>query len=280
MLFDGVPRRDPSVRRDRRAATARPRPTTASGARAASTPTCCTSSTTRGPRRRRGRAAGRSALVVFDAGARARSGWRARRRRTEGTALVSDRDARRLARDRPCRSMTDAPSRTRVRRRYRVRFDEAGPDGRLRTSVLLRYAQDLAWFHSAARGFDRAWYAERGLAWLVRAAEVEVLAGRSRWATSSSGTTQVVGWRRVWARRRTDVHRLRRRRSSPCGPHRLGAARRARRSRRGSRPSSTTSSGRRRDVPARARDARPTLRRGRRTAVRGPAAGARSAWTT
>ena len=35
---------------------------------------------------------------------------------------------------------------------FRVRFDEAGPDGRLRTSVLLRYAQDLAWFHSASRG--------------------------------------------------------------------------------------------------------------------------------
>jgi len=38
---------------------------------------------------------------------------------------------------------------------YRVRFDEAGPDGLLRTSTLLRYAQDLAAFHSAKRGFDR-----------------------------------------------------------------------------------------------------------------------------
>ena len=37
---------------------------------------------------------------------------------------------------------------------------------------LLRYAQDLAWFHSASRGFDRDWYAERGLTWLARAAEV------------------------------------------------------------------------------------------------------------
>jgi hypothetical protein len=41
--------------------------------------------------------------------------------------------------------------------------------------VLLRYAQDVAWFHSASRGFDRAWYAERGLTWLVRTAEVSVL---------------------------------------------------------------------------------------------------------
>ena len=59
---------------------------------------------------------------------------------------------------------------------FRVRFDEAGPDGRLRTSVLLRYAQDVSWLHSTTRGFDRGWYAERGLTWLVRTAEVAVLA--------------------------------------------------------------------------------------------------------
>ena len=88
---------------------------------------------------------------------------------------------------------------------YRVRFDEAGPDGLLRTSVLLRYAQDVAWFHSASLGFDRPWYAERGLAWLVRTAEVAVL---DRIAVGSEviGTTRVIGWRRVWARRRTDFH--------------------------------------------------------------------------
>jgi acyl-ACP thioesterase len=86
---------------------------------------------------------------------------------------------------------------------FRVRFDEAGVDGLVRTSVLLRYAQDVAWLHSASRGFDRAWYAARGLTWLVRTAEVAVGAAI---ATGSElvGTTQVVGWRRVWARRRTD----------------------------------------------------------------------------
>ena len=31
---------------------------------------------------------------------------------------------------------------------YRVRFDEAGADGRVRTGSLLRYAQDIAWRHS------------------------------------------------------------------------------------------------------------------------------------
>jgi acyl-ACP thioesterase len=86
---------------------------------------------------------------------------------------------------------------------YRVRFDEAGPDGRVRTSVLLRYTQDLAWFHSAARGFGRSWYTERGLTWLVRAAEIEVLRP-VRVGAELLGTTRVSGSRRVWARRRTD----------------------------------------------------------------------------
>ena len=86
---------------------------------------------------------------------------------------------------------------------YRVRFDEAAPDGRIRTSVLLRYAQDLAWYHSAHRGFTRAWYRERGLTWLARAAEVTV-EGDVRVGDEIVGTTRVVGWRRVWARRRTE----------------------------------------------------------------------------
>lgn len=87
---------------------------------------------------------------------------------------------------------------------FRVRFDEAAPDGRLRTSALLRYAQDLAWYHSAERGFTRGWYAERGLTWLARAAEVAVLAAVGV-GDELVGTTRVIGWRRVWARRRTDV---------------------------------------------------------------------------
>jgi acyl-ACP thioesterase len=86
---------------------------------------------------------------------------------------------------------------------FRVRFDEAGPDGCLRTSVSLRYAQDLAWYHSAARGFDRAWYRARGLTWLVRAAWVGII-GDIRVGDELTGTTRVLGWRRVWARRRTD----------------------------------------------------------------------------
>ena len=84
---------------------------------------------------------------------------------------------------------------------YRVRFDEAGPDGALRTSGFMRYAQDLAWQHSADLGFGRSWYAERGLTWLVRAAELVVTAAPEMGSTISARTA-IVGIRRVFARRR------------------------------------------------------------------------------
>ena len=84
---------------------------------------------------------------------------------------------------------------------YRVRFDEARPDGILRTSGFMRYAQDLAWQHSADLGFGRAWYAERGLTWLVRAAELVVLAAPEM-GTTVAARTAIVGIRRVFARRR------------------------------------------------------------------------------
>ena len=83
---------------------------------------------------------------------------------------------------------------------YRVRFDEAGPDGNLRTSALLRYAQDVAWRHSEQLGFDRAWYQERGLGWVVRGVELE-LAAPIPLGTTLRVTTAVVGHRRIWARR-------------------------------------------------------------------------------
>src|SRR5689334_14709327 len=83
---------------------------------------------------------------------------------------------------------------------YRVRFDEAGPDGNLRTSALLRYAQDVAWRHSEQLGFDRAWYQERGLGWVVRGVDLEVAAAIPL-GTTLRVSTAVVGHRRIWARR-------------------------------------------------------------------------------
>ena len=164
----------------------------------------------------------RVALVVFDAAPVVRGPARpadgAARRHRPGHA----RDARRAGR-RP----DDRPRAGRLlRRRIRVRFDEAAPDGLLRTSVLLRYAQDLAWFHSSARGFDRDWYAERGLTWLVRAAEVAVVAP-VRVGSELVGTTRVD---RGAACLGAAPDRLRRRRrGGGRGRHdRLGPARRAR----------------------------------------------------
>jgi acyl-CoA thioester hydrolase len=89
---------------------------------------------------------------------------------------------------------------------YRVRFDEAGPDGHLRTSGFMRFAQDVAWQHSAALGFGREWYAERGLSWLVRAAELEILEHVSMGDIVTTRTA-VVGMRRVFARRRGEFRR-------------------------------------------------------------------------
>lgn len=83
---------------------------------------------------------------------------------------------------------------------YRVRFDEAGPDGHARTSALLRYAQDIAWRHAEDLGFDRGWYQERGLGWVVRAVDLEVHQPIPM-GHALRVSTAVVGHRRIWARR-------------------------------------------------------------------------------
>ena len=95
------------------------------------------------------------------------------------------------------------PITRRVERTYRVRFDEAGPDGALRASGFLRYAQDLAWVHSESAGFGRDWYRERGLTWLVRAIELDVF-DEVPYGSELCVSTEVLGFRRVWARRRTE----------------------------------------------------------------------------
>lgn len=87
---------------------------------------------------------------------------------------------------------------------FQVRFDEAGPDGCLGSSGFLRYAQHVAWMHSTAEGFDRAWYAARGLTWLVRAIELRLEASVP-YGSELAVSTEVVGFRRAWARRRSEV---------------------------------------------------------------------------
>jgi medium-chain acyl-[acyl-carrier-protein] hydrolase len=88
---------------------------------------------------------------------------------------------------------------------YRIRFDEADGEGTLRPSGYVRYAQDLAWQHSEARGFDRAWYGERGIGWLVRWVQLEMIEPVQYGATVRV-TTEVEGGRRSWARRHTEAH--------------------------------------------------------------------------
>lgn len=87
---------------------------------------------------------------------------------------------------------------------YRIRFEECDPRGALRAAGYLRLAQDLAWIHSERRGYDRDWYADRAMTWLVRASELEILAPSAP-GEIVSVRTQVVGGRRVWARRRTEI---------------------------------------------------------------------------
>ena len=97
--------------------------------------------------------------------------------------------------------------RHRIEHEYRVRFDEADADGWLRPSGLLRYTQDIAWRHSTEAGFDRAWYDARNMNWLVRNVKVS-LRQRITYGDVLSISTQVVGLRQVWARRRTEVRRV------------------------------------------------------------------------
>ncbi len=87
---------------------------------------------------------------------------------------------------------------------YRVRFDEAGPDGAARPSMFVRYAQDCAWRHSEALGFGREWYDARGTAWLVRAIRLEQLAPAPT-GSALTVSTAISGFRRVIARRHTTV---------------------------------------------------------------------------
>lgn len=107
--------------------------------------------------------------------------------------------------DDPTSLGTLAEEERRVSVAIRIRFDEAGPSGIARPSTLLRHAADLAWIHSERIGFGRAWYAERGLLWLVRGVELRVL-GPIRDGDALTATTEVVAVRRVLARRRIAFH--------------------------------------------------------------------------
>jgi acyl-CoA thioesterase FadM len=92
----------------------------------------------------------------------------------------------------------------RIVRPQRVRFEEAIPGETMRTAVFLAWAADVAWQHSALVGFDREWYSSRGLFWLVRAVRLDVVAP-ARANETVLVSTQVMGYRRIAARRHTEV---------------------------------------------------------------------------
>ena len=139
---------------------------------------------------------------------RAGSAWSASTRPAAGTEIVALEALDRLAR---VRAVTDdrarRPAAVTARRVLRAVPGplRRGGSGRAAPDVgpaALRAGPRLAttrprWASTAP------WYRERGLTWLVRAAEVAVL-GDVRVGDELTGTTQVVGCRRVWARRRTE----------------------------------------------------------------------------
>jgi acyl-ACP thioesterase len=92
----------------------------------------------------------------------------------------------------------------RIVRQFRVRFDESTATETMRTAVFLAWLADVAWQHSVLLGFGRDWYSQRGLFWLVRAIRLDVLAPLRTYDTVHV-STQVVAYRRVGARRHSEV---------------------------------------------------------------------------
>ena len=89
---------------------------------------------------------------------------------------------------------------------FRVRYEECGPGGVLRAAVCLRYVQELAFAHSTALGFPLAWYEAHRRFWLVRRVRL-VVEAPARYGEDLMATTQVLGMRRVLARRRNTIRR-------------------------------------------------------------------------
>lgn len=87
---------------------------------------------------------------------------------------------------------------------HRVRFDECGADGLLRSGGYLRLMGEVAWRHSERLGLGRDWYGAERLAWLVRHVDLRI-GGETRPGDLLEVTTRVTGWRRVWARRESRV---------------------------------------------------------------------------
>ena len=104
----------------------------------------------------------------------------------------------------PAVTLASSSDLLRLEQAYRVRFDEATPDGLARTSALLGYVADVAWRHSEVLGFPRPWYRERGLAWVVRAIDLD-LGASIHDGDEVRVSTRIAGFRRVMCRRQSEV---------------------------------------------------------------------------
>ncbi len=89
--------------------------------------------------------------------------------------------------------------------RFQVHFDECGRDGTVRAAALVRYVIETAFGHSTREGFPLTWYDSHGLYWLVRHMQLE-LDHPVPYGAFLDVTTEVVGFRRIWARRRNTIH--------------------------------------------------------------------------
>lgn len=88
--------------------------------------------------------------------------------------------------------------------RFQVRFDECAPGGAARASAVLRCVIETAFGHSVQEGFPLAWYEARGLFWLVRYVQMDLFRPLP-YGLPFDVTTEVVGFRRIWARRENSV---------------------------------------------------------------------------
>jgi acyl-CoA thioester hydrolase len=86
-----------------------------------------------------------------------------------------------------------------------VRYHECDAYGHVNNANYARYMQEAAFDASAAAGFPHAWYAERGLSFVVRASQIEYLQ-QAAYKDRIRVRTWISDARRVSARRQYEMH--------------------------------------------------------------------------
>jgi acyl-CoA thioester hydrolase len=103
--------------------------------------------------------------------------------------------------------MTDASNPPHVfTRPFRVRSYECDLLGHLNNAVYQQYCEQVSIEASEDAGYDAAWYADRGTAWVIRHIAIEYLQPAAA-DDVLDVTTWVSHWRRVWAQREYQLRR-------------------------------------------------------------------------